>query len=150
MKKILAMASCAIIIFSCSKSKDPTPVADAGTTIAGTYAVSYIRLDSAGIALYEYNLPVTQGPTTLSGQVVARKDSASVVFLSEIIKVTGQTDQQTVIGQVKLKSNGSIYDMLINNIKIGTADGKMINIDDQQTDSQTSIVYRSYLKAQKI
>lgn len=149
MKIIPVMVSCAIIILSCSKSKDPTPIIEAGTAIAGTYAVSYIRLDSAGVALYEYNLPVTQGAATLSGQIVARKDSASVVFLTEVIKITGQADQQSIIGQVKLKPNGSMYDMLIHNVKIGTADGKMINIDDQQKDASNGIVYRSLLKAQK-
>ncbi|MBN8826600.1 MULTISPECIES: hypothetical protein [unclassified Spirosoma] len=138
-----------VTIAACSKSNDPTP--DAGSQVAGTYTMSYVEADSAGVVLYKYTLPATNtaGTQTLSGLLTARRDSANAVFLTQTIKLTGQTDQTSVIGEISLRSNGSGYDMYLSNQKIGTADGKTISIDDQQTDATTGTKYRDVITAAK-
>ncbi|GAB4038508.1 hypothetical protein [Spirosoma gilvum] len=138
-----------LTIVACSKSNEPTP--DAGSQVAGTYTMSYIESDSAGVILYKYTLPAsnTAGTQTLSGVLTARRDSANAVFLTQTIKLTGQTDQTGVIGEISLRSNGAGYDMYLNNQKIGTADGKTISIDDQQTDATTGVKYRDVITAAK-
>lgn len=136
-----------LTIAACSKSNDPTP--DAGNQVAGTYTLSYVESDSAGVVLYKYNLPYTAGATTLSGTLTARRDSASAVFLTQTVKVTGQTDQTSIVGEISLRTNGTGYDMYLNSRKIGTADGKNISIDDQFTDTQTGTKYRDVITATK-
>lgn len=134
---------------ACSKSNDPTP--DAGSQVAGSYTMSYIESDSAGTVLYKYTLPASNsaGTQTLSGMLTARRDSANAVFLTQTIKLTGQSDQTGVIGEINLRTNGAGYDMYLNNQKIGTADGKTISIDAQQTDATTGIKFRDVITAAK-
>ena len=149
MKNALLFILLGLTIAACSKSTDPTP--DAGSQVAGSYTMSYVESDSAGIVLYKYTLPVsnTAGTQTLSGTLTARRDSANAVFLTQTIKLTGQADQTSVIGEISLRTNGATYDMYLNSQKIGTADGKTISIDDQQTDATTGIKYRDVLTATK-
>ncbi|CCH03501.1 hypothetical protein FAES_pFAES01007 (plasmid) [Fibrella aestuarina BUZ 2] len=146
MKYVLTLLA-AILLAACAKKQDVTP--DPATTVAGTYPLTYVRSDSAGIKLYEYNLPYTAGSNTLSGTLTARRDSAAVIFLTQTIKATGYSDQTSVIGSVRLQSNGSGYDMYMSNQKIGTADGTTLNIDEQQTDPATGTVYRDRITGRK-
>ncbi|WP_138994247.1 hypothetical protein [Larkinella sp. C7] len=147
MKTILIALTICLLAMACSKSNDPAP--DAGTQVAGTYQMSHIRSDSAGVNLYDFVLPLTQGTTTLSGTLTARRDSAAAVFLTQTVQITGQSDQTSVIGEIHLKSSGSAYDVYLNNQKIGTADGTHLNLDDQFTDTQTNITYRTVITSQK-
>ncbi|MVM30929.1 hypothetical protein GO755_12880 [Spirosoma sp. HMF4905] len=147
MKNVLFLLLLGLTIAACSKSTDPTP--DAGSQVAGTYTMSYVEADSAGIVLYKYTLPYTVSSTTLAGTLTARRDSANAVFLTQTIKLTGQSDQTSIIGEISLRTNGTGYDMYLSNQKIGTADGKTISIDDQQTDATTGIKYRDILTAAK-
>lgn len=145
MKRIVFLLLLGLTIAACSKSNDPTP--DAGSQVAGVYTLSYVESDSAGIVLYKYSLPYTVNSTTLAGTLTARRDSANAVFLTQTIKLTGQADQTSVIGEISLRANGNVYDLYLNSRKIGTADGKTISIDDQQTDATTGSKYRDILTA---
>jgi len=147
MKNVLLFLLLGLTISACSNSNDPTP--DAGSQVAGTYAMLFVEADSAGSVLYQYNLPYTSGSTTLAGTLTARRDSANAVFLTQTIKITGQTDQTGIIGEISLRANGVIYDMYLNNQKIGTADGHTISIDAQQTNTQTGTKYRNIITAGK-
>ena len=147
MKNAFLFILLGLTIAACSKSTDPSP--DAGSQVAGTYTMSYIEADSAGIILYKYTLPYTVSSTTLAGTLTARRDSVNAVFLTQTIKLTGQADQTSIIGEISLRTNGTSYDMYLNNLKIGTADGKTLSIDDQQTDATTGIKYRDVLTAVK-
>ncbi|WP_229370380.1 hypothetical protein [Fibrivirga algicola] len=122
---------------------------DAASTVAGTYPLTYVRSDSTGVKLYEYNLSYTAGSNTLSGTLTARRDSAAVVFLTQTVKATGYSDQTSVIGSVRLQANGSSYDMYLSNQKIGTADGTTLSIDKQQTDPANGTVYHDWITGRK-
>jgi hypothetical protein len=147
MKNALFLLVVGLTIAACSKSNDPTP--DAGSKVAGTYTMSYVESDSAGIVLYKYTLPYTVSSTTLSGTLTARRDSANAIFLTQTIKLMGQSDQTGIIGEISLRANGSVYEMYLNSQKVGKADGKTISIDDQQADATTGTKYRDILTAAK-
>lgn len=150
MKQLLIFFVLGMLLAACSKS-NVVPAPDAGSTVAGTYPMSFLEADSAGVVLYQYTLPysavTSTGNKTLSGLLTARRDSANAVFLTQTIKLTGQTDQTSVIGEISLKNNSSGYDMYLGNQKIGTADGKTIRIDAQQTGSVTGTLYRNVITA---
>ncbi len=152
MKHLLILCLLSVLIAACSKS-NVVPAPDAGSTVAGTYPITFVEADSAGTVLYSYTLPymatTSTGAVTLSGLLTARRDSASAVFLTQTIKTTGHTDQTAVIGEISLKSNSSGYDMFLGSQKIGTADGKVISIDAQQTSSATGNIYRNVITAAK-
>lgn len=137
-----------LLLAACAKKQDVTP--DPASTVAGTYPLTYVRSDSAGVKLYEYTLPYTAGSNTLSGTMTARRDSATVIFLTQTIKVTGYSDQTSVIGSVRLQANGSGYDMYLSNQKIGTADGTTLSIDEQQIDPATGTVYHDWITGRKV
>ena len=150
---LLILAVSGLMLTGCSKN-NVVPAPDAGTVVAGNYPLSFIELDSAGVALYQYVLPTSSGATTLSGLLTARRDSAAAVFLTQTIKITGQTDQTSVIGEIHLQagtatSTGASYDMYLNNRKIGTTDGTSISIDATSTDATTNTAYRTVITAQK-
>lgn len=149
MKPILMLLLFGLVTAACTSKTTVVPGPDAGTIVAGAYPMIFIEADSAGSILYQYKLPYTVNTNTLSGVVTARRDSANAVFLTQTIRVTGQTDQTSVIGQISLRANGVMYDMYLSNRKIGTADGRTISIDDQQTDAQTGTKYRTILTAGK-
>ncbi len=131
------------------KSTDVTPV-DGGNQIAGIYPLTYVRGDSAGVKLYEYALPYVVGTNSITGTITARRDSAAVLFLTQLIRVTGYADQTAIIGTVRLKTiSAGSYDLYQNNVKIGTADGTNLNLDEQQTDPATGTVYRTILTSRK-
>ncbi|RYC66719.1 hypothetical protein [Spirosoma sordidisoli] len=136
-----------LLLAACAKKQDVLP--DPAATVAGTYPLTYVRSDSAGVKLYEYNLPYTAGTNTLSGTIVARRDSAAVIFLTQTIKATGYSDQTSVIGSVRLQANGSGYDMYLSSQKIGTANGTTLSIDEQQTDPATGTVYHDWITGRK-
>ncbi len=136
----------AFVMAACSKD-DPEP--DAATQVAGEYPISYYRADSADVTLYEFNLPYTAGTTTLSGLITARRDSANVLFLTQTIKITGETDQTSALGQVKLQAVGSGYDMYYGTQKVGSIDGTNISIDDQAVDTSTGTTYRTIINGRK-
>ncbi len=146
MKNLLVIFLLALLA-ACSTKNEVTP--DAGSVVAGVYPLSYIRSDSAGVTLYEYNLPASSGSNSLSGSLTARRDSASVVLLTQTIKLTGYADQTSILGSVNLRSNGSGYDMYVGTQKVGTADGTSISIDATQTDVTTGTIYRDILTAKK-
>lgn len=152
MKHILLSLMLGVLIAACSAS-NVVPAPDAGTTVAGIYPMTFLEADSAGVVLYQYTLPYTQttstGTKSLSGLLTARRDSASAVFLTQTIKLTGQANQTSVIGEVSLKSNTSGFDMYLGSKKIGTADGKTISIDAQSTGSVTGSTYRNVVTAAK-
>lgn len=152
MRHLLIFLVLGVLIAACSKS-NVVPAPDAGTTVAGTYPMTFLESDSAGAVLYSYTLPymatTSTGTKTLSGVLTARRDSASAVFMTQTIKITGQTDQTSVIGEISLKSSGTGFDMYLGNQRIGTADGKTISINAQQTDPTTGTIYRDVITATK-
>ena len=150
-KYLILVALVGMLLAGCSKN-NVVPAPDAGTVVAGSYPISFIEQDSAGVALYKYTLPVTSGTTTLKGLLTARRDSAAAVFLTRTIQITGQTDQTSVLGEIHLQAaTGTTtgYDMYLNSKKIGTTDGTTISIDATSTDPTTSIAYRTVITAQK-
>jgi len=130
---------------ACNKSKDVTP--DAGTQVAGTYTMTTIRYDSAGINVFDYTLPLSDGTNTLSGTITARRDSASVIYVTATIKETGYPDNNNTFGQLKLLGNSAPYDLYYGTTKVGTADGKTISID--YTFADQGISYRQALSGTK-
>lgn len=150
---LLILAFSTLMLAGCSKN-NVVPAPDAGTVVAGVYPLSFIEQDSAGVALYQYALPVSSGTTTLSGLLTARRDSAAAVFLTQTIKITGQTEQTSVIGEIHLQAgtaNSTVasYDMYLNSRKIGTTDGTTINIDATSADAKNT-AYRTVITAQKV
>lgn len=136
----------ASIIAACSKSNDVAP--DPGTQVAGTYEMTNIRYDSAGITLYNYPLPLTVGSESLSGTIVARRDSASVVYATYTIKQTGESDFTDAFGQLKIQGSAAPFDLYYQTTKVGTADGKNFTVDYSFTDGQ-DITYRQVFSGTK-
>ncbi len=149
MKALLFVATCLLLITACSKSS-VTPTPDAGSVVAGTYNLTYYDDDSASVKS-QYVFPVT-GPnntTIATGTLVARRDSANVSYLTQMIIQPGYPTKPDVFGQINLKANGTSYDLYQYSQKIGTADGTILNIDVQYTDPQTGIAYRNIRTAKK-
>ncbi|WP_338875466.1 hypothetical protein WBJ53_07575 [Spirosoma sp. SC4-14] len=146
MKKRYALFVLLPLAFAaCSKSNDVTP--DAGTQVAGTYTMTNIRYDSAGINVFDYTLPLSDGTNTLSGTITARRDSAAVVYVTATVKQTGYSDSNNTFGQLKLQGSSAPYDLYYGTTKVGTADGKTITIDYTFTDQ--GISYRQVLSGAK-
>lgn len=150
MKKhaILSLLSLAIVVVisACSKKSDPAP--DLASQVAGTYEMTNIRYDSAGTSIYNYALPLTVGTQTLSGSIVARRDSASVIYVTYTIKQTGKSDYNDTFGQLKLQGTIAPYDIYYNTTKVGTTDGKTLTIDFSYSDN-AGTKYREVYSGQK-
>ena len=110
---LLFLATC--MLSACSENDDP----DAAAQVAGTYELTKQQLDSAGMTLYDYTLPLTVGGQSLSGTVVVRRDSARVVYASYTIRQTGQSDFKAAFGQLSLRRNATPYDLFYGNTKVG-------------------------------
>ena len=131
-----ALFALLVVAAACSKSS-VTP--DAGSVVAGTYTILTDRLDTGAVNVYNDTYPLAlQGGGTATGTLVARRDSASVVYITETFKATGYNDQNSTIGQVSLRSNGSSYDMYRQGFKIGTTDGTTLTIDYSGTQGGTA------------
>ncbi|QJD77219.1 hypothetical protein [Spirosoma rhododendri] len=132
---------------ACSKKDDVAPAIDSATQIAGTYVMNNFRYDSASVSVYNYTLPVSSGSNTLSGTIVARRDSASVVYTTYTLKLTGYPDDNETIGQLKLQGTAAPYDLYYGTTKVGTADGSNFTIDFSYTDG--GITYRQVISGKK-
>lgn len=150
MKRYLIVAVLALSVGSflnaCSGSDDPEP--DPGTKVSGTYEMTKLQLDSAGVSLYNYSLPLTVGTQTLSGTIVARRDSAAVVYVTYTIKQTGQSDYNSAFGQLRLTGTATPYDIYYNTTKVGTTDGSVFTIDYSYRDDQ-GVSYREVYSGRK-
>ncbi|AUD04509.1 hypothetical protein [Spirosoma pollinicola] len=134
-----------VIIAACSKKNDIAP-SDPATQVAGTYEMSTLRYDSAGVSIYNLALPIT-GAAAVSGAITVRRDSATVVYTTYTIKQTGFSDFNDTFGQLKLKGTTSPYDIYYGANKIGSTDGKTFTIDYSYTDQ--GITYREVYAGQK-
>lgn len=123
----LSMATLA----ACSKKDDVAP--DAGSFVAGTYSLNYIRYDSAGTFQDSLNLPFTFQGITISGSIVATRINATVDSLTITLRQTGQNDQVEPLGRVDVQGSSSPYALYVGSQKIGTSDGTTITIDTDPT-----------------
>jgi hypothetical protein len=130
-----------LAIAACSKKNDVAP--DPATLVAGTYEMTNLRLDSAGVSLYNFTLP----SGSVSGTITARRDSATVVYTTYTIKQTGANDFNDTFGQLKLQGSASPYDIYYGANKVGTTDGKTFTIDYSYTDQ--GVTYREVYAGQK-
>lgn len=137
---LFGLLICALIN-ACKKGSDPAP--DAGTQVAGTYTLTNFKLDSAGTTIYTSPLPLQD----LSGTIIARRDSATVVYVTLTIKQTGQSDNPTVLGQLKLSGSTIPYDLYYGSTKVGNTDGKTFTLDYSYTEGGT--LYHQVFNSQK-
>ncbi|GAB3784147.1 hypothetical protein GCM10028818_43270 [Spirosoma horti] len=143
MKKRYALLIFVTLAFAaCSKKSDVTP-ADPATVVSGTYTMTNLRYDSAGVSVYNITLPAN----AISGTIVARRDSATVIYTTYTIKQTGYSDYSDTFGQLKLQGTSAPYDIYYGLNKVGTTDGKTFTIDYSYTDQGTT--YREVYAGQK-
>ncbi len=134
-----------VVIAACSKKNDVTPD-DPATQVAGTYEMTTLRYDSAGVSVYNLTLPIT-GASAVSGTITVRRDSAAVIYTTYSIKQTGYNDFNDTFGQLKLKGTTSPYGIYYGTSKIGTTDGKTFTIDYSYVDQ--GVTYREVYAGQK-
>jgi hypothetical protein len=144
MKKRYALFVLIPLAFAaCSKSNDAAP--DAGTQVAGTYQLNYIRQDSVNV-IDSLVLPYIVGSTTIaSGTIQVSRLTAATDSVGVSLQIQGQ-NSSSGLGIVTVQANGNTYDLYDGSSKIGTADGTNISID---TDPQDSQPYRLILRGKK-
>lgn len=135
---LFGLLICALIN-ACKKSSDPAP--DAGTQVAGTYPLTSIQIDSAGTNIDNLTLPYQD----LSGTIVARRDSAAVIFVTLTTTQGGQTDPPNVLGQLRLNGTAAPYDLYYGSTKVGNTDGKTFKLDFSSTDNTGTLYHVVYI-----
>lgn len=135
MKKLIILFFVVLAFVGCSKKDDPAP--DAATAVSGTYKMS--KLTSGGQTI---SLPITDPTTkkTYSGIVTAVRKTATSVNITVTFQETGVADDSQELGDVELSKNGSSYDMMSSNVKVGTIDGKTFNLDVTDGTDRTVII----------
>lgn len=123
MKNYLVFFVFLISFSACKKDEDVAP-ADPATAVSGTYTISRLQDDSGS-----YNLPQTVNGQTISAILTANRNTASTVGLSITVRITGQADDVSELGEVEVRQAGSGYELYESNTKIGTADGTSLSID---------------------
>lgn len=141
--RYVLLAFVLLVFAACSKKTDVNPH-DPVTQVAGSYNMTTLRYDSAGVTIYNLTLPVT-GP--LIGSMVVRRDSAAVISTTYTVKQPGSADIRDTFGQLTLKGIASPYDIYYGDAKIGSTDGKTFTIDYAYTED--GITYREVYSGQK-
>ncbi|GAB2527374.1 hypothetical protein [Spirosoma aerophilum] len=140
-----ALLAFVLLVFAaCSKKTDVHPH-DPVAQVAGTYKMTALRYDSANVSIYNLTLPMT-GP--LTGKMVVRRDSATVISTTYTVKQPGSADIYDTFGQLTLKGITSPYDIYYGDNKIGSTDGKTFTIDYAYTDN--GVLYREVYTGVKV
>ncbi len=153
MKKLPLLFPVLMLAFAaCNHPAAVMPV-DPATLVAGTYTLGSLQKDSSGVALSSYTLPLTMPSDSISGSVTATADSVGRVLMTQLLKSSGNPDQNTTIGEVYVKASTTVttpisYDLYLGTQKIGTSDGTHLSLTTQKTDS-TGVVYQTIETATK-
>lgn len=102
---------------------------DRDPDIAGTYQISS----------YVYNgVELTQ--RGLSGNVIVTKNNDTQISISLVTTYNGQTTTTNAGSAAISKSSGSIYDIMENNVRIGTIDGTTFSLNATSSSGPVSLV----------
>jgi hypothetical protein len=142
--RYILLAFILLVFAACSKKADVNPH-DPVSQVAGTYKMTALRYDSAGVSIYNLTLPTT-GP--LAGSMVVRRDSATVISTTYSVKQPGGTELHDTFGQLRLKGIASPFDIYYGDSKIGSTDGKTFTIDYVYTDQ--GVPYREVYAGIKV
>ncbi|WP_119665954.1 hypothetical protein [Fibrisoma montanum] len=140
MRNFLLLLLFAVAFTACKKDSDPEP-----QQVAGNYEVTRLAFDTDGTADdFDLTLPITQGSNSISGSLVATNVSGkpNAVTMRLTLRVTGQQPDETDLGEIELRQTGNTFELYQDNVKLGTADGRNINIDVAEQGTRLIIVAR--------
>ena len=139
MRNLLFLLFFTLAFTACKKDSDPEP-----QQVAGNYEVTRLALSDGTPDSFELNLPITQGSNSISGSLVATNVSGkpNAVTMRLTLRVTGQQPDETDLGEIELRQTGNTFELYQDNVKLGTADGRNINIDVSEQGTRLEIVAR--------